>query len=322
MKLPSLLLDANVRAALRLPAHVRETTDATVEFDGSGVIAIEPVGTCLLASAARAAEESGKTLEIKHWSPRLRSLLQDMGCKAKWLDRQEFSSASAVPVAPTLAMAIPSRERANVVANELSDRIAQFIPEEDRAEMLEDHRGLRIYHSIQPALAYVLAELIDNVFSHAQTKAHPNPMAWAAAQWYLSGDLIRVAVVDDGCGMLASLHDHRPKDHLDAMALAFRPFLTSKGLRGLYADRSHMGLGLTICRDLCVKLEGCLYAVSGNAFIKDPGLPKEQAQKLDVSHQGTIVSLEFHRRAVTTGTMQEVFARYRKPPQLRPRFES
>jgi ABC-type transporter Mla MlaB component len=150
VKLPSLLLDANPRAILQVQSHVREVTATTVELDGSEVMAIEPVGACLLANAAHTAHRAGKALAINRWSPRLRTLLQDMGSKAEWLERQSYSDAapSSIPVAPTLAMSVSSHREANKVANELSDRISQFIPEEDRQEMLQDHHGLRIYHSI------------------------------------------------------------------------------------------------------------------------------------------------------------------------------
>lgn len=187
---------------------------------------------------------------------------------------------------------------------------------------MSDQYGLRIYHAVQPALAYVLTELLDNVFSHSRTTDFPNPTAWLAAQWYAVGDLVRVAVVDDGCGVLASLEGLvEPASHFDAARMAFQPFVSSKSLPLLYADRRHVGLGLTVCRDICQRLHGQIYAATGDARVVNPGLDNEKSQKLQPPYQGTIVSLRFHRRAATTRTMQEIFAKYSGTPDLRTRFD-
>jgi signal transduction histidine kinase len=221
------------------------------------------------------------------------------------------------------SMAIASQSEANAVANRISQRIAEFIPAEDRASMLQDRYGMLIHHAVQPALAHILSELLDNVFSHSRTVDHPTPMAWLVTQWYSEGDLVRVAVVDDGCGLLASLRGlhEPPRNHFEAAVLAFRPFVSSKNIPSMYAERRHMGLGLSVCRDICQRLDGCIYAVSGNAWVANAGLPNEQRHKLERASQGTIVSLEFHRRAATTRTIQDILARYQGSPNLRARFE-
>lgn len=221
------------------------------------------------------------------------------------------------------AMAAASQSEANAVANRISQKIAEFIPAEDRASMLEDSYGVLIHHAVQPALAHILSELLDNVFSHSRTVDYLSPTAWLVTQWYSEGDLVRVAVVDDGCGLLASLRGlhEPPKNHFDAAGLAFQPFVSSKNIPSMYAERRHMGLGLTVCRDICQRLSGCIYAISGNAWVINAGLPGETRHKLEVPYQGTIISLEFHRRAATTRTIQDILTRYQGAPHLRARFD-
>jgi signal transduction histidine kinase len=319
VKLPGLILDTQPVTALQMLAHVSNSREAAVKFDAADLTAIEPVGVCLLAASAHRAQSAGKQLVIRNGCTTLQRLLTSTRAEITWA---HTNSVSPLTGRSTLAMAAATPAEANAVANKLSAEIAEFIPAEDRQAMV-DHYGLQIYHAVQPALAYVLTELVDNVFSHSRTNAFPRPTAWLAAQWYAAGDLVRVAAVDDGCGLLASLRGlaAAPANHFDAARVAFRPFVSSKSAPLIYADRRHMGLGLTICRDICQRLQGQIYAASGNARVVNAGLGDEKSQRLEPSYQGTIVSLEFHRRAATTRTIQEIVAKYSGTPDLRARFD-
>jgi signal transduction histidine kinase len=323
VKLPALLIDANLSVVLGILAQV-DTTASVVNLDASVVTAVQPVGACILACAAHKARANGKELVVAQWSPQFRQLMQRLACEVTWGDQQpQVRSGEERPQAPTLVTPIMSRENGNAVANDLSTQITAFIPTEDRSGVLEDERSELAYHLVQPVLAYALGELVDNVFSHARRSTEAIG-SWGAAQWYPTGDLVRVAIVDTGCGLLASLRDYHspPKNHFEAAALAFKPFVSSKGDIGMYADRSHMGLGLPVCRDICERLGGRLYAASGNAWVTNPGLSSEERHSLAVPHAGTTVSLEFHRRAITSRTMQEILAKYTgKPTDLRPQFK-
>lgn len=321
MELPALLIDKNVRAALQIVNAARAATTAVVDFDASGVVAIEPVAACALAVAARAAKVAGRQLRIRGLSPELRRLVSEMECE---IDLGDSCIQECDSEALTATMAVPTSSRANEAANRLADRIARFIPREDRDAMLLDHYGVRIHNAIQPALAHVLSELVDNVFSHAVTTDFPDPSAWLVVQAYRSGDLMKVAVVDDGAGLLGSMRGVEgvaPKNHFEATVKVFEPFVSSKSARALYAERRHMGLGLTVCREICQRLDGLIYAVSGNAWVSNPGLTSQRSQVADPSFQGTIISLEFHRRAVTTNMLSEVLSKLSGSANLRLRFE-
>lgn len=319
MKLPSLILDTQPGPALRMLANASSSTAANVDMDAFDLTAIEPVGVCLLARIAHRARIAGKPIVIRNGCPTLRFLLESTRTDIAW---ESMKTESPLTVRSTLAMTVGTQAEANTIANKLAVEIAKFVPAEDRQAMTDQY-GLRIYHLVQPALAYVLTELVDNVFSHSRTADFPNPTAWLAAQWYAAGDLVRVAVVDDGCGLLGSLKGlpDPPANHFDAARLAFQPFLSSKSERLIYADRRHMGLGLTICRDICQRLEGQIYAASGNARVLNPGLSDEDRHRVEPFYQGTIFSLTFHRRAATTRTLQDILARYLGRADLRARFD-
>ncbi|WP_116808452.1 ATP-binding protein [Steroidobacter cummioxidans] len=311
-------MDAKPGAALQLLTQVAASSLQTVELDAAELAVIQPVGVCLLANAARYLQRAGKRLLIRNASHKVSQALADLAAPVVLQGNGSIESWQG----PMFAMTVASPSEANAVANRISQRIAEFIPAEDRVAMLQDRYGVLIHHAVQPALAHILSELLDNVFSHARTVDHPSPMAWLVTQWYSEGDLVRVAVVDDGCGLLASLRGlhEPPKNHFEAAGLAFKPFVSSKNIPSMYAERRHMGLGLTVCRDICQRLGGCIYAISGNAWVANAGLPEERRHKLEAPYQGTIVSLEFHRRAATTRTIQDILTRYQGVPHLRARF--
>lgn len=319
MKLPGLILDTNPAAALQMLSSASNVRGGRMEVDAADLTALEPVGVCLLACALQRLGSAGNKIVLRHGCPTLQRLLESINMEVGWEGMRPQSTLSA---RSTLAMCVASHREANAIANSLSAQIAEFIPTEDRQAM-QGHYGLRIYHAVQPALAHVLTELLDNVFSHSRTTDYPNPTAWLAAQWYAGGDLVRVAVVDDGCGLLGSLRSlaNPPTNHFEAASIAFHPFVSSKNVPLIYAERRHMGLGLTVCRDICQRLDGQIYAASGNARVVNAGLPDESRHKLDPFYQGTIVSLEFHRRAATVRTLPDIFSRYSGSADLRARFD-
>lgn len=153
------MLDANLGAALRVPAYVADASTGRVVLDASAVAAVQPVAACILASAAQGARLSAKELVIEEWSPQLRQLLQGLDCPIIWGNQQPQVRATSVTAqAPTLAMSIPSRHTGNAVANELSARITAFIPSEDRSGVLSDEHSVRAYQAVEPALSYVLGD--------------------------------------------------------------------------------------------------------------------------------------------------------------------
>lgn len=216
MKLPALILDADPTAALHLCEQMAKTAAITLELDAADTKVLQPVGICLLASSVRLANRVGKRVGVQNWSQQLRQALDSLGCQIAWAPGPAAPKVS-LPVGTTEAASVTSLAEANRIANDLARRIAEFVPNEDLDGMLEDRYGLRIHHAVQPALAYVLSELLDNVFSHSRTEDYPNASALLTIQWYAEGDLMRVAVVDDGCGLLGSLRalPEPPRNHFE-----------------------------------------------------------------------------------------------------------
>jgi signal transduction histidine kinase len=108
-------------------------------------------------------------------------------------------------------------------------------------------------------------ELIDNGLRHGRGRGYEHASVWLAAQYHPPMGLIRIAVVDDGCGFLKTFqgrNDLELRSHADAVRAGFKPFTSSKRDVGLFADSQHQGLGLTICRDLAHRSEGSVAIVA------------------------------------------------------------
>ncbi|HTQ37307.1 MAG TPA: ATP-binding protein [Steroidobacteraceae bacterium] len=289
------MLDDNLLPALTAVDYAKREQSRIVELDAIDVVTLQPSAACLIAVAARSVRESGRTLRIARLRPQLRPLIQQLDAAIELVGAGSEGPPAPAPGEETsISIQIHNARDANAEANRLATYIAQFIPREDQAEMLRDLYGVRIHHAIQPALAHILAELVDNVFSHAATEEYRSPHAYMAVQSYPAGDLLRVAVVDDGCGLLGSLRalpENPPRNHYDAATRAFEPFVSSKKSLAIYAERRHMGLGLPVCREICQQLGGRIHAATGNAWIQDPGLSTQTNRQADPFFQGTLICL-------------------------------
>ena len=322
--LPSLMLDDNVLPALGMVDYVKRQQGRSIELDATKVLTLQPSAACLIAVAARSARESGKTFRIAGLRPHLQLLVSQLDPAIELAGPTSADSNVPAPDEDTsIATQICAAREANTEVSRLATYIAQFIPNEDQAEMSLDQYGLRIHHAIQPALAYILAELVDNVFSHAATEEYRSPHAYMAVQSYSVGDRLRVAVVDDGCGLFGSLRSllpEPPRNHYEAVTRAFEPFVSSKSMPMIYAERKHMGLGLPVCGQICRQLGGDIYAVTGNAWVQDPGFPSQLNRHAEPFFQGTVVCLEIFRRGVTNRLLQDALTHFSGSPDLRLKF--
>lgn len=322
MELQPLLIDQNLRACMEAVKFAHGAPHGELELDGQNVVTVQPVGLCMLGVAARIAERKGRALRVRGLRGSACNVLSKWGIPTEAHAATEGTQTDSGTI--TAGTLVRSAGQANEAVNEVANLIAQFVPNEDKDQLSRDGYDVRIHSTIQPALAHILSELVDNVFSHAATTEFRAPCAWLAVQTYSVGDLIRVAVVDDGCGLLGSLrglYEDPPTNHFEATVRAFQPFVSSKGARIMYAERCHMGLGLTVCREICRRLRGTIYAATGNAWVTNPGLSDQSSQRAEPFFQGTVISLEFHRRAVTNRTLQEAISNASQSPTLRLRFD-
>jgi signal transduction histidine kinase len=324
--LPKLMLGDNLPLLVRITTALVDDYSPTVECNAEDLITAEPVALCLLAAAFGQLERRGQSARIRGLRPEVKENLEQLDVLHDWLRQrpQQLQPAESADSQSNLrACRVATLEDANELANILSREIATFVPGDDLGAVLEADPSLRRYRVVEQPLGYVITELLDNSLNHARASGFGHARAWVAAQYYRVGDLLRVAVVDDGCGFLESLKHHpalRPKTHQNAISMAFQPFFSCKKDVGVFRDATHQGIGLTVCRDLCLRANGQISAASGTAWLSSPATPSETCRRLSPGYQGSVVMMAFHRRSITPGSLGEIFRRYQPDENLPIRF--
>lgn len=104
---------------------------------------------------------------------------------------------------------------------------------------------------LEDAAWTILAELIDNIFSHSQTQLH----GFAALQVYPRGNCLKVAVSDSGLGMLETLRPALRNEAPRIAPLSDMDLLVEVFKRGLSRHGPSRGCGLKGCADKAIKFK-------------------------------------------------------------------
>ena len=107
---------------------------------------------------------------------------------------------------------------------------------------------------LQGAAWTILAELIDNVFSHSKTPLD----GFAALQVYPKGNCLKVAVSDSGLGMLETLRPALRSEAPRLATLSDIDLLVEVFKRGLSRHGAGRGCGLKGCADKAIKFRADL----------------------------------------------------------------
>lgn len=220
------------------------------------------------------------------------------------------------------AYRVKTESEGNEIGNRIARSIAALIPSSRPALSALD--PVERNDSLVFPIAYIFTELIDNGMRHGRGRGYPHASVWLSAQYHSPNGLIRLAVIDDGCGFLATFQgreDLKLKSHAEAVRAAFLPFTSSKRDVGLFSDAQHQGLGLTICRDLARRAEGDVTVVTGNSWMTSPGVEREKSRTAPF-WQGSALSVELRLPALNVVNFFEITSRYNPDPNLRLRYMS
>lgn len=141
---------------------------------------------------------------------------------------------------------------------------------------------------------YVAGEILGNAVQHS------GGVAWVSAQYFPKGGLVRVAVADNGGGILESfkgtpLHEPEMTDE-DAVRKASEPGVSSGKYRLAPYGRPHnRGLGLSVVDDLARQSLGYMQIVSMAGWRSRDMDNVQTALRPEANHPGTLVCAAFQR---------------------------
>jgi hypothetical protein len=320
IRLPKLMLGDDLPRLIAIATAISDDYSSTVECNADQLVTAEPVALCLLAASFVQLERRGQHAQIRGLRVDVRQNLERLDVLTDWFrDRPHTVAPPEESQSVLRACHVTNLAQANQIANALSSEIAALIPSDDIDAVIENDPTLARYRVVEQPLGYLITELLENSLQHGRAAGFGHAGAWVAAQYYRAGDLLRVAVVDDGCGFLRSLSsylDMHPRTHRNAVNAAFRPFVSCNKDVGLFGDSAHQGIGLTVCRDLCLRADGSISAASGTAWLSSPATASEKSRTLRPGHQGVVVMMTLHRRAITPGSLGEIIRRYQDNEDL------
>ncbi|MEN5218962.1 ATP-binding protein [Pseudomonas pudica] len=122
-------------------------------------------------------------------------------------------------------------------------------------------------------IEYALKELLENALSHAKKEGNLGSSVWVACQHFESNGVVRLAIVDNGCGFLATLKNHPElKEQTDcaAMQAALKERVScNRGpLVGYETDSQNQGVGLTTTAKIADAAGGFLVVASGGGWLR------------------------------------------------------
>ena len=204
------------------------------------------------------------------------------------------------------------------LAKTLVGGIAGMEPDEPPDEMT----GFTAFDRMMEPIQYALSELLENALTHGRRQGHKEACVWVASQYYPRNGLIRLGVVDNGCGLLATLRTHpdlRRETHHEAILIALRPRISCNRELRLGTDSVNQGVGLTTTCRIAEHAGGRLVVVSGDAFHDTAGISGKLAD--DAAWQGVAIAMECRRDRLPAVRFRELLPPYDAQFAVKLRFE-
>lgn len=302
--------------------------DDDLILDGRALRFADPFGLALLGATLYMLRERGRSVRVAGLSSVVGSYLQRMDV-FEGVELVDCAAASGRRRDRRDALVeltrLDQRGEIERTANQLATALVGRMPDIDMAEPLDEMSCVNTAGRIVSLINYALAELLNNALNHARRHRHDNACVWVASQYYQRNGRLQLAVVDNGCGMLATLREHVAlrnlprKSDLHAILAALRPRVSCNRDLGVFPDSVNQGVGLTTTARIAEEAGGRLVVVSGSG-IHDP-LGRSRRLAGGVGWSGVAIALECSRDALLDVHIGELLPPIEGAPALRLRFE-
>ena len=225
------------------------STDGIADVDASRLSFVDPFGMALLAATFFKVRQQGGVVRVHCLNAQLSGYLQRMDVfhgvelvdclPAQGKGKRQDRADALVEVTR-----LDQRKDVDGAALRLTRALVGRMPATSR-DLPSD--GMSSYTEedrlIEP-IQYAFNELLENALTHARRAGYGDASVWVACQYYPSNDLVRLGVVDNGCGFLETLRGHpalRQPTHLAAILAALQPRVSCNRVWGCVLIRSIRG---------------------------------------------------------------------------------
>lgn len=203
----------------------------------------------------------------------------------------------------------PDPDKIDRTASRLANALVGRFSCIDCNESPDEMTGYTTAERFAEPIQYALTELITNGLTHARKQGYPSTCVWVASQYYPKNKIVRVGVVDNGCGFLATLRNNpelRRQEHLDAILTALKPRVSCNRDLGVFADSANEGVGLTMTYRIAERAGGKLVIASGNAVHDTRSQVRRNQSPSDTNWQGVAIGVECKRDALLEVRIREL----------------
>lgn len=295
-------------------------TAGVVDIYAAHLRFIDPFGMAMLGACFDEAKKQGCVIHVHQLSSDLSGYLQRMDVFTG-VELVDCGSSNGVRHDRSGALVELTRLCNHAELGNVARRLAvAMIGAAEPGEVPDEMTGFTTYDRLVDPLQYALNELLENALTHAR-RGNKNACVWIASQYYPKKDLIRVGVVDNGCGFLESLRTHVKllhKRHLEAILLALQPRVSCNRNLGLFGDPVNQGVGLTTTCRIAEHAGGRMILASGNAMHSTSGY---SGQGQGVYWQGVGIAMEVNRSKLADVRIRELLPSLDDIPPVNLRFE-
>jgi len=311
---PRYLTAQNMGETIAFITKVLHSTGRELVCSGRSLRFVDPVGLCLVALLGERLRQDGREVDLKDFPENVLSYLSRM---------DSLKGAFSYPRVPSgvrrdrradlvEVQTISDYSDVDSVAERLVCALMGGIPDVPCDAEPDEMSGLTPADELEIPLRYIFTELLDNYFHHAHAYGHDDAKAWVSAQYTPSSGLIRLAIVDDGCGFLRSLSEHPDlsrKDDEHAIRLALREGVSGHpGVLLLGHDHAaNQGVGLTVVSRFAQKARGRCWICSGHAIVIINNDGSYETQPC-TAWQGSMIAMQLRRSLLPAAQPQKIIS--------------
>jgi len=319
---PKYLSARSTQATIDLCQQIMSSIEG-IQIDASQLKFVDPFGLALLGAAFHHAYHTGNRVLISGLSTGAGAYLNRMDVfKGVEIDNQSLPSQHRHNRQDTL-VELKRLSHATEVGNtarQLAYAVVGKFPDISPNEAPDEMTGYTTSEKLAEPLQYILSELLENALTHAKRQGYLDANVWVAAQFFPSSGLIRLGVVDNGCGFLKSLHSHpelHSQSHHVAILTALKPRISCNRDLGLNNGSVNQGVGLTTALRIAEHTDGEMLIVSGNAYHNSSR--KSGTWSDDSCWQGVAMAIECKRSRLADVSYRELLPKLEgvKPVSLR-----